>query len=104
MKNWSLKAPPIFFQNCFFRKNIVFLYIIRCDTLSRTIFPRFEKLLWGAEKPDFGFVRSVLGSERRGLGSERPDLESEGFTLGSEGFDLGSERPDLGSERPNLVT
>ena len=45
-------------------------------------FLRFEKLVWRAERPDFGFERSDLGCERLGLGSER--------------LDLGSERPDLG--------
>ena len=54
----------------------------------------FEELLWGAERPDFGFERCGLGSEMLDLGSERPDL-------GSEWPVLRSERPDLGSERPN---
>ena len=51
----------------------------------------FEKLLWGAERPDIGFERRGLGSEMLDLGSERPDLRLEGSNLGAE-------RPDLGSE------
>ena len=45
-------------------------------------FLQFEKLVWRAKRPDFGYERSDLGCERLGLGSER--------------LDLGSERPDLG--------
>ena len=37
-------------------------------------FLRFEKLVWRAERSDFGSERSDLGCERRGLGSERLDL------------------------------
>ena len=39
----------------------------------------FEKLLWGAERPDFGFERRGLGSEMLDLGSERPDLGLRGL-------------------------
>ena len=41
-------------------------------------FLRFAKLVWRAERPDFGSERSDLGCERHGLWCERLDFGSGG--------------------------